>query len=79
MPYEWDERKRQDNLEKHRVDFSEAHSFDWDTAIRVPSPRFGEMRWEAIGYIGARLHMIVYTERNANTRIISLRKANARE
>ena len=80
MPYEWDEQKRSENLDKHGLDFTEAElSFQWDTALIEPSPRDGEMRWRAIGYIGGRLHILIYTERDSSIRIISLRKANARE
>ena len=80
MPYEWDEQKRRENLDKHGIDFAAVEeSFQWDTALIEPSPRDGEMRWRAIGYIGERLHILIYTERDSSARIISLRKANARE
>ena len=79
MPYEWDERKRRENRDKHELDFADADSFDWDTALKIPSPRYGEMRWLAIGYIGLRLYAIVYTERGDNIRIISFRKASRQE
>lgn len=79
MSYEWDEQKRLENLAKHQLDFAEAEFFDWDTALRMPSPRHGELRWIAIGYIGDRLHIVIYTVRGESTRIISLRKANVRE
>ena len=79
MPYEWDEDKRRENFVKHELDFREVELFQWNTAAKTPSPRYGEMRWLAIGYIGSRLHVVVYAERGDNIRIISLRKANARE
>lgn len=79
MEYEWDEAKRLSNLEKHRVDFSSIYSFDWSTATYEPSPRFGEFRWVATGYIGERLYRVVYTDRGEQRRIISLRKANQRD
>ena len=40
---------------------------------------YGEPRTVCLGYIGLRLHMVVFTDRSAVRRIISLRKANARE
>ena len=79
MPYEWDEDKRQENLSKHELDFGEVELFQWNAAVKTPSPRYEEMRWLAIGYIGSRPHVVVYAERGDNIRIISLRKANARE
>ena len=32
-----------------------------------------------MGYIGSRLHVVVYTMRGTRRRVISLRKANSRE
>ena len=77
--YEWDEDKRRENREKHGVDFSAVFDFDWNTAASAEDLRSGEVRIVASGYIGERLHVIVYTERGDSTRIISLRKANPRE
>ncbi len=77
--YEWDEDKRRENREKHGVDFSAVVDFDWNTAASAEDLRSGEVRIVASGYIGERLHVIVYTERGDSTRIISLRKANPRE
>lgn len=77
--YEWDEDKRCANLEKHGVDFKAVFDFDWNTASSAEDLRSGEVRFVASGYIGERLHVIVYTERGDSTRIISLRKANPRE
>ena len=77
--YEWDETKRNSNLDKHRIDFTAIYSFEWDTALIELSHRAGEYRYTAIGYIGDRLHYVVYTKREDNRRIISFRKANRRE
>ena len=79
MPYEWDEAKRLGNIEKHRIDFHEANAFDWDAAVVETDPRFAEPRFRAYGYVGARLHVLVFTRREGKIRIISLRKANPRE
>ena len=32
MIYEWDENKREANLEKHGIDFEQVHLFDWQRA-----------------------------------------------
>ena len=79
MEYEWDEAKQLENLEKHQIDFLSIQSFDWNSAVRYPSPRLEEIRWMAIGFIEGRLHCVIYTDREERRRIISLRKANARE
>ncbi|MYC94337.1 MAG: BrnT family toxin [Caldilineaceae bacterium SB0661_bin_32] len=77
--YEWDENKCRINLKKHRVDFSAVYDFDWSTASLEVDSRHDEPRFVAIGQIGERLHVIVFTERGNSRRIISLRKANPRE
>ena len=41
--------------------------------------RHGEERVLALGYIGDRLHAVVYIGRGANARIISMRKAKRKE
>ena len=77
----WDEAKRAANLAKHGVDFTAAAAFDWDSALVVEDTRFdyGEPRYQALGFIGQRLHMLVFTRIPDGFRIISLRKANNRE
>jgi uncharacterized DUF497 family protein len=81
MKYEWDENKRVANLAKHGVDFIDAKNFDWSSAIETIDDRFNyiEDRWIALGFIGSRLHVIIYTMRGENVRLISLRMANKRE
>jgi hypothetical protein len=81
MKYEWDENKRVANLAKHDVDFIDAEHFDWSSAIETVDDRlnYSEERWVALGFIGNRLHVLTYTVRAGNIRLISLRKANKRE
>ena len=77
--YEWNETKREVNLTKHRVDFSAVRTFDWETARVYQGKSNIELRWVAHGYIGHRLHVLVFTERHDRVRVISLRKANEKE
>ena len=79
MQYEWDESKRAETLLNREIDFASMEYFDWGTAIHQRSDRDGEERWSSFGLIGARLHHVVWTERGDRIRIISLRKANAKE
>ena len=81
MNYEWDETKARANLARHGVNFESASEFDWTSAIETIDDRFdyGEDRWIVMGKIGSKLHVLVYTLRSTNIRIISLRKANKRE
>lgn len=52
-----------------------------ETAVVCEDTRkeYAEQRFEATGYIGDRLHVMVYCLRSDSVRVISLRKANARE
>lgn len=79
--YEWDDAKSLANQAKHGVAFEEILAFRWDTVLESPDRRneFGEIRWIALGFIGARLHVAIYTMRESACRLISLRKANLRE
>ena len=81
MKYDWDENKRVANLAKHNIDFKDAENFDWSSAIETIDDRFNyrEERWVALGFIDNRLHVLTYTIRGENIRLISLRKANKRE
>ncbi|MEM8970872.1 MAG: BrnT family toxin [Pseudomonadota bacterium] len=81
MNFTWDLAKRARNLEKHGCDFWIAEGFDWGTAITREDRRndYGEDRYVSIGVIGDRHYVLVWTERNSDCRLISLRKANKRE
>jgi uncharacterized DUF497 family protein len=74
LNYEWDERKRVSNLEKHQVDFTTMRDFEWDTAVVDSNDHYGEIRFAAVGYVGSRLYVAVYTVRNTAMRIISMRE-----
>jgi uncharacterized DUF497 family protein len=77
----WDERKRARNLRKHGVDFAIVERFEFDAAVIVVDDRkdYGEPRYRAFGVIEGRLHVLIFTARGAQTRVISLRRANDRE
>jgi uncharacterized DUF497 family protein len=75
--YGWDEAKRTLNLAKHKVDFAAAENFDWPHAVIELDDRedYGELRERAIGWIGERLHVLIFTRRGDLIWIISPRKA----
>jgi uncharacterized protein len=81
VTYTWDEAKRAANLAAHGIDFAEVEGFDWESALIADDIRreYGERRQTAIGPIGGRLHVCVFTHRGQARRIISLRRANQRE
>ncbi|MEM6438278.1 MAG: BrnT family toxin [Pseudomonadota bacterium] len=80
--YEWDADKAEGNLARHGVPFDAVRRFRWAGRVEGEDRRYdyGEARFVAFGLIGDRVHTLVYTLReNGNVRVISLRKANARE
>jgi uncharacterized DUF497 family protein len=80
--FEWDEAKAASNHAKHGVAFDAIHEFDFDHAIFALDNRrdYAERRFVALGFIGERIHVLVYTRKTgALIRVISLRKANKRE
>lgn len=81
MEYEWDEAKRLRNLAKHGIDFDAAAELEWDSVVLEPDVRrdYGEVRLRALGLIGGRVHVLIFTMRRERTRVISLRKAKDRE
>jgi uncharacterized DUF497 family protein len=81
MAFEWDEEKRERNLVKHRVDFFDIFRlFDGQIFEIVDNRRdYDETRIRCLGEIDGRVYVVVYTWRGETRRIISARKANARE
>ena len=85
MRYGWDEAKRRANIENHGVDFTAVFRFNWALATRAIDHRedYGEMREVAKSFIGADLHVLVFTEREDDHGdviwVISLRKAGRKE
>jgi uncharacterized DUF497 family protein len=77
--FEWDEAKREDNINKHRIDFNDVHAvFDGPFILRS-SIRGGEQRMLAIGLLQDREVTVVFTIRNGRRRIISARRARRDE
>ena len=56
-------------------------NIDFDTAVIRPDTRrdYGELRYQAFGLIDNRLYFLAFSLRGNAVRVISLRKANARE
>jgi uncharacterized DUF497 family protein len=79
--WDWDEAKRQANRAKHGVDFAQIDGFDWAGAVTREDTRgdYGERRFLSTGRIDGRLYVCIWTVRSGRMRLISLRKANARE
>jgi uncharacterized protein len=78
---EFDPLKSERNDILRGISFDCAHDFDWDSALIVEDVRqlYPERRFVAAGLINNRLHILCFTPVVGGIRIISLRKANARE
>lgn len=83
LEFEWDEGKRQSNLERHGVDFEDIKPVFEQQEKTVQSvdnrKQYGETRINLLGEIQNKLYCIIYTKRNSRYRIISARRANSRE
>lgn len=79
--FEWHEAKRQETLRTRGLDFADLARFDWAGAVDILDDRtdYGEERHVAVGHLDGRLLVVAYTMRGETVRIISMRKANARE
>ena len=70
IKFEWNRRKAQQNLRKHRVDFTEASTVFADTlSITIPDPDHSEdeERWVTIGLSNRqRWLVVVHTEGRGN-------------
>jgi len=81
MELEYDHDKDARNLAKHGLSLAEASRLEWDTLLAWEDRRqeYGEPRMAGLVLMNDRLYSVVYVERGAVRRIISLRKANRRE
>ena len=81
MRITFDPEKNERNIRERNLSFELASKFDYDTALYLEDTRrnYGEKRMRGFGYIGNRLHVLVFTMRGETMRVISLRKANAKE
>jgi len=77
----YDSGKNEKNIAERGISFEQAAEFEWSSALIVEDSRkdYGESRFQALGFIGKRLHALVFTPRAGQVHVISLRKANRRE
>ncbi|MHB0878161.1 MAG: BrnT family toxin [Anaerolineae bacterium] len=81
MQYHWDPRKARTNLRKHGVAFTDAvTALADDAALTIEDDEEGEERFVTLGMDAlGRMLVVVYTCRGEDLRIISARRATARE
>ena len=80
MRFTWHEEKRKSNLNKHGLDFAQAHKVFDGVTFTFEDNRFdyGEQRFISIGLLND-VVIIVHTETTEEMRIISMRRANKNE
>jgi uncharacterized protein len=81
MKVSYDPAKNARNIADRGLSFELARAFEWGSALIIEDARkdYGERRFQALGYISRRLHMLVFTPRGPAVHVISLRKANKLE
>lgn len=78
--FEWDPDKNIANLGKHGLSFEEAASMFSGPVLTGPDDSVGEVRDKSFGLLGGMVVVcVIHTERQGKIRIISARKATARE
>jgi uncharacterized DUF497 family protein len=73
--------KNEKNIRERGLSFERAAEFDFEGATFLVDDRreYGELRYIAIGYLDRRLHILCFVSTTTGIRVVSFRKANARE
>jgi uncharacterized DUF497 family protein len=81
MKIEFDLAKSDRNARERGLPFEMVREFEWEGAVMSEDARFPyvETRFNALGFIGRRLHVVCFTPIDGGIRVISFRKANERE
>lgn len=81
MLIDFDPVKNRRNIGQRGLSFERAADFDFETALFVEDDRrdYGEKRIRALGMLNSRMYSLVFVAVAGGVRVVSLRKANARE
>jgi len=81
MTIDFDPIKNERNIRERGLSFERAAEVDFNRALVCADTRkaYGEARYVALCYLDRRLHVLCFTETLTGIRVISFRKANARE
>ncbi len=81
LEFEWDESKARRNVEKHGITFEEAAEAFLDPFYQMGDASVNDQQRDfMLGYsLAQRLLLVIYTERDERTRIISARPATRSE
>lgn len=78
--YEWDEQKRQRTIKERALDFADADLFfDGRPILTQQSVRGGEERHKTTAIFAGKYITLIWVWRNEAVRIISVRRAHAKE
>ncbi len=80
ITFEFDETKNQANLKKHGIDFVDAQLL-WNDPrlLEIPAKTEDEPRYLVIGIINNKHWSAVITYREANVRLVSVRRSRTEE
>ena len=81
MKFEWDEKKRKENLARHGIDFADLAPLFSGLTITVLDDRYdyGEFLFITLGLLNGIVMTVAHTETDEVIRIISARKATRYE
>jgi uncharacterized DUF497 family protein len=80
MEFEFDPSKSTSNKGKHGIDFDEVQALWKDPErLEIPANAIDEPRYLAIGVIGDKHWSAVFTYRDGNIRLISVRRSRKEE
>ncbi|MBZ9539793.1 BrnT family toxin [Modicisalibacter tunisiensis] len=81
MRIDFDPDKSARNERERGLPFTAVERLDWEGALYTEDTRhdYPERRFVALGLIGQRVHVVCFTPVDGGIRVISFRKANARE
>jgi len=80
MEFEFDLKKSESNKQKHGIDFYEAQKL-WDDLdrVKIPTRNLNEQRYLLIGKIEEKYWSAIFTYRDKNIRLISVRRSRNNE
>ena len=81
MDFEWDDDKYETNLAKHGISFEQAARIFSSPILQREDTRraYGETRFISTGMVQGVCYVVVHTERNGLTRLISARIGGRRD
>jgi uncharacterized DUF497 family protein len=81
MPISYNALKNETNIRKRGRSFEAVRDLDMTKALITEDIRktYEERRFQVLGLIEDRVHMVVFTPRGGKMHVISLRKANPRK